>query len=59
MTEGGIKQGQFVKVGENVYIKPMRCYLEYKGGAEDYAGSPPSWAAVQAASCPRASACVW
>ena len=40
VTEGGISQGQFVKVGENVYIKPMRCYLEYKGGAEDYAGAP-------------------
>ena len=24
----GISQGQFVKVGENVSIKPMRCYLE-------------------------------
>ena len=40
VTDGGISQGQFVKVGENVYIKPMRCYLEYKGGAEDYAGAP-------------------
>ena len=27
-SEQGIYQGQFVKVGENVSIKPMRCYLE-------------------------------
>ena len=33
----GITQGQFVKVGEYVRIKPMRCYLEYKYGGEDYA----------------------
>lgn len=35
----GISQGQFVKVGTNVSIKPMRCYLEYKSGSEDYAGA--------------------
>ena len=33
----GITQGQFVKVGEYVRIRPMRAYLKYKGGAEDYA----------------------
>ena len=35
----GISQGQFVKVGNYVRIKPMRCYLKYKNGAEDYAGA--------------------
>ena len=29
----GIKQGQFVKVGSYVQIKPMRCYLENEGFA--------------------------
>ena len=33
----GITQGQFVKVGEYVRIKPMGCYLMYKYGDEDYA----------------------
>lgn len=36
-TEDGISQGQFVKVGKYVFIKPMRAYLKYKGGAENYA----------------------
>lgn len=36
-TEDGISQGQFVKVGKYVFIKPMRAYLMYKGGAENYA----------------------
>ena len=36
----GIQQGQFVKVGAYVRIKPMRCYLEYKNGGENYAGAP-------------------
>lgn len=35
----GISQGQFVKVGEYVRIKPMRAYLKYKNGEEDYAGA--------------------
>ena len=33
---GGISQGEFVKVGAYVRVKPMRCYLMYKNGAEDY-----------------------
>lgn len=32
----GITQGEFVKVGAYVRVKPMRCYLKYKDGAEDY-----------------------
>lgn len=36
----GITQGQFVKVGSYVRIKPMRCYLVYKNGEENYAGAP-------------------
>lgn len=36
-TEDGISQGQFVKVGKYVFINPMRAYLMYKGGAENYA----------------------
>ena len=30
-ANAGITQGQFVKVGSYVRIKPMRCYLEYTG----------------------------
>ena len=40
MNEGAISQGQFVKVGESVYIKPMRCYLKYKDGTADYQAAP-------------------
>jgi hypothetical protein len=39
-TTGGISQGEFVKVGAYVRIKPMRAYLKYKDGGEDYAGAP-------------------
>ena len=35
----GISQGEFVKVGAYVRVKPMRCYLMYKNGGEDYAGT--------------------
>ncbi len=35
---GGISQGEFVKVGAYVKVKPMRAYLKYKNGAENYAG---------------------
>ena len=35
----GINQGEFVKVGAYVRVKPMRCYLKYKNGGEDYAGA--------------------
>ena len=35
----GISQGEFVKVGAYVRIKPMRCYLKYKSGTENYAGA--------------------
>ena len=38
-TGDGITQGQFVKVGEYVRIKPMRCYLKYKSGTENYAAA--------------------
>ena len=33
---GGISQGEFVKVGAYVRVKPMRSYLTYKNGAENY-----------------------
>jgi hypothetical protein len=39
-TGDGISQGEFVKVGAYVRIKPMRAYLKYKNGGEDYAGAP-------------------
>ena len=32
----GISQGEFVKVGAYVRVKPMRSYLMYKNGTEDY-----------------------
>ncbi len=35
----GISQGEFVKVGAYVRIRPMRCYLKYKNGEQDYAGA--------------------
>ena len=35
----GITQGEFVKVGAYVRVKPMRCYLMYKDGAEDYSAA--------------------
>ncbi len=38
-TAGGISQGEFVKVGAYVKVKPMRAYLKYKDGGEDYAGA--------------------
>ena len=34
----GIYQGDFVKVGEYVRIKPMRCYLQYGDGTSDWSG---------------------
>ncbi len=37
---GGISQGEFVKVGAYVRIKPMRAYLKYKDGGDDYTGAP-------------------
>lgn len=39
VNEQGISQGEFVKVGAYVRIKPMRCYLKYKSGTENYAGA--------------------
>jgi len=39
-TTGGISQGEFVKVGAYVRVKPMRAYLKYKDGGENYAGAP-------------------
>lgn len=38
-TAGGISQGEFVKVGAYVKVKPMRAYLKYKDGGENYAGA--------------------
>jgi uncharacterized repeat protein (TIGR02543 family) len=35
----GISQGQFVKVGAYVRVKPMRCYLKYDDGNSDYTGA--------------------
>ena len=39
VADQGISQGQFVKVGKYVRVKPMRCYLKYKDGGENYAGA--------------------
>jgi hypothetical protein len=39
-TVDGISQGEFVKVGAYVKVKPMRAYLKYKEGGENYAGAP-------------------
>ena len=35
----GITQGEFVKVGAYVCVKPMRCYLKYKDGTADYSAA--------------------
>lgn len=40
VTEQGISQGEFVKVGAYVRVKPMRCYLKYKNGDENYVAAP-------------------
>ena len=40
VDEQGISQGEFVKVGAYVRVRPMRCYLKYKNGNEDYTGAP-------------------
>ena len=42
VAEQGISQGEFVKVGAYVRVKPMRCYLKYKNGTENYTGAPAS-----------------
>ena len=39
VAEQGISQGEFVKVGEYVRVKPMRCYLQYGDGTSDWAGA--------------------
>ena len=39
VSEQGISQGEFVKVGAYVRVKPMRCYLKYKNGDENFAGA--------------------
>ena len=39
VEEQGISQGEFVKVGAYVRIKPMRCYLEYTGSDSQWAGA--------------------
>jgi len=38
-TVDGISQGEFVKVGAYVKVKPMRAYLKYKDGGENYVGA--------------------
>lgn len=38
-TNDGITQGQFVKVGTYVRIKPMRAYLEYTGSDSQFANA--------------------
>lgn len=39
VSEQGISQGEFVKVGAYVRVRPMRCYLKYKNGGENFAGA--------------------
>ena len=39
VSEQGISQGEFVKVGAYVRVKAMRCYLKYKNGGEDFFGA--------------------
>jgi hypothetical protein len=34
--QDGIYQGEFIKVGDYVRIKPMRCYLEYNGSDSQF-----------------------
>ena len=38
-TKDGITQGQFVKVGRYVRIKPMRAYLQYSGSDSQFANA--------------------
>ena len=38
-ANAGITQGQFVKVGSYVRIKPMRCYLQYNGSDSQFANA--------------------
>ena len=38
-TNDGIQQGQFVKVGSYVRIKPMRAYLQYSGSDSQFANA--------------------
>jgi hypothetical protein len=37
VADAGISQGQFVKVGAYVRVKPLRCYLEYQNGSANAA----------------------
>ena len=39
-ANAGITQGQFVKVGSYVRIKPMRAYLQYNGSDSQFANAP-------------------
>ena len=36
----GISQGEFVKVGAYVRVRPLRCFLMYDNGNSNYAGAP-------------------
>ena len=38
-TADGISQGEFVKVGAKVRVRPLRAYLRYKDGMEDFAAA--------------------
>ena len=39
VDDQGISQGEFVKVGAKVKIRPFRAYLKYKDGSENYSGA--------------------
>ena len=40
VSDQGISQGEFVKVGAKVRIRPLRAYLKYKNGTENYSAAP-------------------
>ena len=40
VTDQEISQGEFVKVGAKVRIRPLRAYLKYKNGTENYSAAP-------------------
>ena len=40
VSDQSISQGEFVKVGAKVRIRPLRAYLKYKNGTENYSAAP-------------------
>ena len=40
VSDQDISQGEFVKVGAKVRIRPLRAYLKYKNGTENYSAAP-------------------